>query len=164
MVRRCAMANDTLISQSSESRVDAAWKYLTNDPRFRVYTQEAGDCFKAAPVLNAIRLASEQLPKSVLDQEFDYKKLHEIFDSLKKLDRHSPMDRTEVRYGIYGKGGFLGDVVFHDHREVRFYKDNYPGPKVYRASNIPYRTYRQFLYDLERIGFSNIAIKEVSNG
>ena len=101
------------------------------------------------------------MPDNILDQKFDVNKIDEVFESVKKKEKKSIMCTHE--YNIYGAGGFVGDVGFSDNHIAYYFLDNFPGPKVYRSSNIRIRTYRDFLTDLERVGFKDIKVKEVDH-
>jgi len=87
-------------------------------------------------------------------------RIEEVFENIKKSDRSDPLVKTV--YSIYGSGGYHGDISFlgDDRYDVRYYRDNYPGQKVFRAANLPIRTFGDFLSDLLRVGFKEIVLRK----
>lgn len=104
--------------------------------------------------------------ENILDQEFKMDRIEEVFVNIKRTDRTDAF--SKLIFSVYGKGGFKGDVYFDQTGyNTRYYIDNFPGQKIFRACNFRIKTFRDFYTDLLRAGFE-IEVKqqekEVSNG
>lgn len=93
----------------------------------------------------------ELIERSSLDfwnTPFSHELLPKLFENIK-------MGRQEsiyIRYSVYGDGGFIGDINYCDAtKEFTYFIDNFPGPKLYYTTSIPYKTVLDFYRDMQRI-------------
>jgi restriction endonuclease S subunit len=98
-----------------------------------------------------------QTREKILDEPFDPKRIDEVFENIKRDEKRNTI-LTKENYSIYGRGGFHGHIDFGKN-EVYYFRDNFPGQKVYVRSDLKIRTWGDFISDLKRVGFTEINLK-----